>query len=123
MQVYIMPMPVQDTTILKHFDKVFETETVKNLKNIDFEKLKLLSKFYEYFEDEIYRPSEEYEKLRKQQTKVSNEIEKTFTDKQKQLFEKHWKITNNMISEEQQQAFMFGFIVAKEFEFEQKISK
>ncbi len=123
MQVYIMPMSVQDTTILKHFDKVFETETVKNLKNIDFEKLKLLSKFYEYFEDEIYRPSEEYEKLRKQQTKVSNEIEKTFTDKQKQLFEKHWEITNNMISEEQQQAFMFGFIVAKEFEFEQKISK
>lgn len=116
-----MPMPVENTTILKHFDNVFETETVKNFKNIDFEKLKLLSKFYEYFEDEIYRPSEEYEELRKQQIKVSNQIEKTFTDKQKQLFDKHWEITNNMISEEEQQAFLFGFIVAKEFEFEQKV--
>ncbi len=48
-----MPMPVENTTILKHFDNVFETETVKNFKNIDYEKLKLLSKFYEYFEDEI----------------------------------------------------------------------
>lgn len=111
----------KETEILKHFDNVFETETVKNLKHFDFKQMKLLAKFYEYFEDEIYRPSPEYNRLREKQSKLYDDIENQLTDEQKKVFEKYWETTNDMTSEEQQQAFMFGFIVAKEFDIECKI--
>lgn len=111
----------KETEILEHFDKIFETETVKNLKYFDFKQMKLLAKFYEYFEDEIYRPSIRYKHLQREQNKIYDELEKQLTNEQMILLERYWEMTNDMASEEQQQAFMFGFIVAKEFDIECKI--
>lgn len=111
----------KETEILKHFDEIFETETIQNLKYFDFKQMKLLAKFYEYFEDEIYRPSPRYKHLQREQNKIYEELEKQLTNEQMILLERYWEMTNDMASEEQQQAFMFGFIVAKEFDIECKI--
>lgn len=116
-------MEYKETEILKHFDKVFETDTIKNLKNINFNEMKMLIKFFEYFEEDLYTPSADYEKLRKQQIDISNKLEKIFTKEQQILFEKYWEISNQMVFEEQQQLFLFGYIVAKEMDKEAQLHK
>ena len=37
--------------------------------------VEMKTKFYEYFEDEIYRPSPEYNRLREKQSKLYDDIE------------------------------------------------
>lgn len=103
---------------LKHFDKIFNTETIKH---INFDNMKLLKALYEYLEEDIYTPSAKYLELMHKHVKISDELEKTFTPKQSELFEKYWEIGSEMTTEENQQLFLFGFIIAKELEIEFKI--
>ena len=106
------------TEILKHFDSIFNTETAKHIK---FDNMKLLKALYEYFEEDVYTPSTKYSELRHKHIEISNELEKTLTPSQKELFEKYWEIGSEMTAEENQQLFMFGFIMARELDIETKI--
>ena len=99
----------------KHFDSIFGTDT---LNNIDFNNLPLLKQLFEYFEEDIYKPSQKYEKLRKQSIEISNKLEKTLTEEQQKMFEEYWELQNKVVEEEQQQMFYLGFLVAKELEKE-----
>lgn len=101
--------------VLKHFDNVFNTDTVTHLK---FDNMKLLKTLYYYFEEDIYTPSSKYSELRHKYIEVSNELEKTFTLKQMELFERYWELGSEMTVEENEQLFMFGYIIAKELERE-----
>ena len=103
---------------LKHFDKIFNTETIKH---INFDNMKLLKALYEYLEEDIYTPSAKYLELMHKHVKISDELEKTFTPEQSELFEKYWEIGSEMTTEENQQLFMFGFIIAKELNIETTI--
>lgn len=104
--------------VLKHFDTIFNTETIKNIK---FDDMKLLKVLYEYFEENLYTPSERYSALRKEHIAISDELEKTFTLDQQQLFEKYWEIGSYMCAEENRQLFLFGYIIAKELDREIKL--
>ena len=104
--------------VLKHFDTIFNTETIKNIKFVD---MKLLKVLYEYFEENLYTPSERYSALRKEHIAISDELEKTFTPDQQQLFEKYWEIGSYMCAEENRQLFLFGYIIAKELDREIKL--
>lgn len=104
--------------ILKHFDKVFNTETRKHIK---FDNMKLLKTLYEYFEEDVYTPSTKYSELRHKHIDISDELEKTFTPDQKALFEEYWEIGSQMCAEENEQLFMFGFIMARELDRESKL--
>ena len=106
--------------ISKHFDSIFETDT---LKHIDFKNMKLLKTLFNYFLEDLYIPSLKYEKLRNKQIRISDKLEETFTQEQKQLFEQYWETTNQMSEEEELQLFMFGYIMAKELDSESKIKK
>ena len=99
----------------KHFDSIFGTNT---LNNVDFNNLPMLRAIFEYFDEDIYKPSAKYEELRKQSIEVSNKLESTLKDKQKEMFEEYWELQNKVVEEEQQQMFYFGFLVAKELEKE-----
>jgi len=103
--------------VLKHFDTIFNTETIKNIK---FDNMKLLKVLYEYFEENLYTPSERYLALRKEHIAISDELEKTFTPDQQKLFEKYWEIGSELCAEENKQLFLFGYIMAKELDFEYK---
>lgn len=107
-----------DKEILKHFDSIFNTEIAKYIK---FDNMKLLKALYEYFEEDVYTPSTKYSELRHKNIEISNELEKTLTPSQKELFEKYWEIGSEMTAEENQQLFMFGFIMARELDIETKI--
>ena len=106
-----------DKKILSHFDAIFNTETIKNIK---FDDMKLLNALYEYFEESIYTPSSKYSELRHKHIEVSDELEKTFTPDQQKLFEKYWEIGSYMCAEENRQFFLFGYIMAKELDDEVK---
>ena len=101
--------------VLKHFDTIFNTETIKNIKFVD---MKLLKVLYEYFEENLYTPSERYSALRKEHIAISDELEKTFTPAQQQLFEKQWEIGSELCAEENEQLFLFGYIMGKELNVE-----
>ena len=107
--------------ILKHFDNIFGTDA---LKKIDFsdKKMKLLKTLFEYFEEDLYTPSPKYEKLRRKHIEIGEELEKTFTKEQQALFEKYWEVGNELAFEEEQQLFLFGFIVARNFDIDSKIN-
>jgi len=99
----------------KHFDSIFSTDTFKNVK---LQELKLLKILYEYFEEDVYTPSLRYSELRHKHIEISNELEKTFTPEQMKLFEKYWEVGSDMTAEENEQLFLFGYIIAKELDRE-----
>ena len=104
--------------ILKHFAKIFNTETIKHIK---CDNMKLLKALYEYLEEDIYTPSVKYLELMHKHIEISDELEKTFSPEQSELFEKYWEIGSEMTAEENQQLFLFGFIMARELEIESRI--
>ena len=104
--------------ILKHFDNVFNTETIRNVK---FDNMKLLKALFNYFEEDIYTPSTNYSTLRHKHIEISDELERTFTPNQRELFEKYWEIGSEMCVEENKQLFLFGYIIAKELDIETKL--
>ena len=100
--------------ILKHFDSIFNTDS---LKTINFSNMKMLKALYEYFEEDIYTPSPKYSKLRHKHIEISDKLESTFSDEQKKLFEQYWELGTQMCEEEQQQLFLFRFYHSNQIEY------
>ena len=98
-----------------NFDSIFNTETAKHIK---FQDMKLLKALYEYFEEDVYTPSTKYSELMHKHIEFSDELEKTFTPEQKELFERYWEIGSEMTAEENEQLFLFGYVIAKELDRE-----
>lgn len=110
----------RETELLKHFDSTFDTNTLKTIK---FDNMPMLKALFEYFEEFLYKPSEKYDKLRRQHIEVADLLEKSFTEGQQTLFEKYWELGCQMEIEENEQLFFFGYIIAKKLEEESKIEK
>lgn len=108
---------ISEENILQHFDSIFGTKVANHI-NLN---IRLLRIIFEKFEEELYVSSSQYNDLRKEQIKISNKLYPTFTQKQKDLFEKYWQITNELGSMEDEQLFSFGFIMAKELDKESKL--
>lgn len=103
--------------VLKHFDSIFDTETFKN---INFSNMKLLKVLFNYFEEDLYTPSDKYNELRAKAIKISDKLESTFTKEQQELFEDYWEAESLMHCEENEQMFLFGYIISKQLDIECK---
>ena len=110
----------REKELLKHFDSTFDTDTLKTIK---FDNMPMLKALFDYFEEYLYKPSEKYDKLRRQHIEVADLLEKSFTEGQQTLFEKYWELGCQMEIEENEQLFFFGYIIAKKLEEESKIEK
>lgn len=108
----------KEMALLRHFDSIFDTDTLRTIK---FDNMPLLKALFEYFEEYLYKPSEKYDKLRRQHIEISDLLEKSFTEGQQTLFEKCLEVSNEMVLEEYEQLFYFGYIMAKKLEQESKI--
>ena len=108
---------MSDSEITRHFDNIFGTKTSKNIK---FKDMKLLQALIEYFGEDLYTPSAEYDKLRSKHIKISDELQATFTKEQQELFYEYEKLENSMSQELEYQLFMFGYIVCSELNAEVK---
>lgn len=107
----------EDKEVLKHFDNIFETDT---LKHINFSNMKLLKVLFNYFEEDLYTPSDKYNELRAKAIKISDKLESTFTKEQQELFEDYWEAESLMHCEENEQMFLFGYIISKQLDIECK---
>lgn len=107
----------KEQEILNHFDKSFGTKVANHMKlNIP-----LLKNIFEKFEEDIFKPNDDYEKLRRKQIENSDKLYATFTEEQEKLYEEDRQIVNQLGAIEDEQLFYFGYIVSKELQKEGKI--
>ena len=99
----------------KFFDEIFNTDTTKH---IDIKNMKLLKGIYDYFGEDLYRPSPKYEKLRHEFIEISDKFEATMTEEQKLLCDKYYELSNRISAELEEQLFIFGYIVGSELKAE-----
>lgn len=107
----------ENKELLKHFDNIFGTDTVKH---IDFSNLKLLKTLYDYFEEDIFTPNEVYKVVRHKKNILSDKFRQTLTKEQQEMYDEQNELGNEMHGIEFEQIFMFGYIIAKELDIECK---
>ncbi len=100
---------------LEMFDKLFETDAKEH---IDFKKMKLLKSLHQYFIEELYTPSKEYNRIRREFIEYADKIREQLTDEQKDLYEKVLELCNEMTEEQDEQVFIFGCIMGNELKLE-----
>ena len=83
----------------------------------------LLEMIFERFEEDLYTPDKEYEKLRKKQIEIYSKLESTLKEEQIKLFDEYWKINSEMKTKTEKQLFIFGYIIACEIKEEIKINE
>ena len=103
---------------LKHFDKIFNTQT---LKNINLDNMVLLKELYSLLEEYLSRSNNESSDIRRKSIKLYDELESTLTDEQIELLDKIFDLNNEEMSNDQEQIFMFGYIIAKELDNESNV--
>ena len=107
-----------ENEILQHFDNVFGTKLQKHLKL----NMPLLKFLFDKFEEDLFTPSQKYEKLRTKQIEISNKLHTSLNEEQEKLFREYWQVTNQMGSLEDEQLFYFVYIIANELASEGKMS-
>lgn len=106
----------EENEYLENFDKIFNTKTRENI-NLN---MPLLKTIFGNFMDTIYAPTNNYKELKSEKSELSDKLQASFTDKQRQIFNKYIELENEMISEEELQIFMFGYIISSELKNEVK---
>ena len=109
----------EETNYIEHFNKIFGTKTDKHLR-LNMPMLKIL---FDNFVEDIYTPNEKYNQIRKQKIKISDKLEETFTEEQKELFNQYNEIENQLTDDVEEQLFMFGYIIASKLNEETQINE
>ena len=109
----------EETNYIEHFNKIFGTKINKHLR-LNMPMLKII---FNNFVEDIYTPNEKNNQIRKQKIKISDELEESFTEEQKELFNKYNEIENQLTEDIEQQLFMFGYIIASKLGEETKINE
>lgn len=99
--------------VLKRFDKHFEKEANKRIKN----KLIILNVFNQ-FVNEIYEPSEVYHIAIETKEEIRNQL--NLNDEQKKLFKKWEECENVIVNDMAETSFIYGFMVDDELKEESK---
>lgn len=103
---------------LKHFDKIFNTNT---LKNINLDNMVLLKELYVLLEEYLSRTNNESSIIRRKSIKLYDELKSTLKDEQIELLDNIFDLNNEAMSKDQEQIFIFGYIIAKELDNESNI--
>lgn len=99
---------------LKRFDEIFGTKTNKNIRL----NMPILENIFENFGETLYTPSKRYDELSHKKIEILNEMQKTFTPEQKEMFDIYHEIENQISIDVEEQLFMFGYILGNELKFE-----
>lgn len=102
----------------KHFDKIFNTQTLKNIK---LDNMVLLKELYVLLEEYLSRSNNESTNIRRKSIKLYDELKSTLTDEQIELLDNIFDLNNEEMSKDLEQIFIFGYIIAKELDNESNI--
>ena len=108
-----------DKDIQKHFDNIFNTQTVNNIEL----NMQLLNKIYDNISEELSTTNEKYKKLRHQKIELEDKLYKILTERQLKLYKEICELDSQMKSIMEQQLWFFGVLTAKEIANETDISK
>ena len=104
--------------ILKNIDKIMGTNKYNR---IDKTRFTLLLKIFEKFREDIDIPTKTIKTLKKEKLQVLEQIDNSFNEEQKRLFEKYWEIENEQKNAMEENIFLFGYLIKNELDIENKI--
>lgn len=97
----------------KGFYKEFEIYREEKIKEIP-----VILRLYENFIEEIYQPSKRYKLALKIRNEINIDMEKTFTDEQKEIMTQYKECENIMIDDVTEQAFIYGYAMCSQLKEE-----
>ena len=100
---------------LENADKLIGSKTIININKNNFP---LLIKIFNHYRDEITISTPEYENLKRNKKDILINLENSFSNEQKILFEKYWEIENEIQSIIEEEIFLFGYLIKKELDIE-----
>ena len=80
--------------------------------------MKLLKSIHNYFAEELYEPSTEYNRIRKEFIEYADNLREQLTEEQKEVFDSTIDLCNQLTEEQDEQAFVFGFIMGHKLKLE-----
>ena len=104
--------------ILKNIDKIMGTNKYNR---IDKTRFPLLLKIFEKFREDIDIQTKTIKTLKKEKLQVLEKIDNSFNEEQKRLFEKYWEIENKQKNVIEENIFLFGYLIKNELDIENKI--
>ena len=104
--------------ILKNIDKIMGTNKYNR---IDKTRFPLLLKIFEKFREDIDIPTKTIKTLKEEKLQVLEKIDNSFNEEQKRLFEKYWEIENEQKNAMEEKIFLFGYLIRNELDIENKI--
>lgn len=104
--------------ILKNIDKIMGTNKYNR---IDKTRFPLLLKIFEKFREDIDIQTKTIKNLKKEKLQVLEKIDNSFNEEQKRLFEKYWEIENEQKNAMEEKIFLFGYLIRNELDIENKI--
>ena len=103
--------------ILKNIDKIMGTNKYDS---IDKTRFPLLLKIFEKFREDIDIQTKTIKTLKKEKLQVLEKIDNSFNEEQKRLFEKYWEIENEQKNVMEENIFLFGYLIKNELDIENK---
>lgn len=104
--------------ILKNIDKIMGTNKYNRINKTRFP---LLLKIFEKFREDIDIQTKTIKTLKEEKLQVLEKIDNSFNEEQKRLFEKYWEIENEQKNVIEENIFLFGYLIKNELDIENKI--
>ena len=98
----------------QQFDAVFNCNISEKIRI----NMSLLDKLYEYFENDIYAANKTQCDLAKKRASKYEILMESLNKHQQELFDEYFQIENDIAIDIEKQLFVFGFLIAKELDFE-----
>ena len=103
---------------LKNIDKIMG---INKYDNIDKTRFPLLLKIFKKFREDIDIQTKTIKTLKEEKLQVLEKIDNSFNEEQKRLFEKYWEIENEQKNVIEENIFLFGYLIKNELDIENKI--
>lgn len=94
---------------LKLFDKIFDTNTIKMINEIN---MPMLHTFFENIQGYLNTTNQDLKESLKKSANMYNELNSTLNEKQQEMFKNYAEFKNKLASIVDEQLFMFGYLTA-----------
>ena len=106
---------MKDEEILKQFDMIFCSNSQKHLQDMP-----VLMKIFNKLDDSLYIVDEEYEGLRMQKVERERKLLQKLSVDERTLYNELEEVENQMKGQREKQMFLFGYLLARQIDFEAK---
>ena len=106
---------MKDKEVLKQFDMIFCSNSQKHLQDMP-----VLMKIFSKLDDSFYIVDDEYEKLRKEKISIESKLLPKLSVEERTLYNNLEEIENKMKGQCEKQMFVFGYLLARQIDFESK---